>query len=110
MNMPANIASKVASKIQYFKNPKNRELSKTELDELAKELDAIKQEVLDDLGEQDAKYIRKIYSAVRYTGIAGRALLFAGWFPPAWVLGTGLLGVSKILENMELGHNVMHGQ
>jgi len=31
-------------------------------------------------------------------------------FSAAWVLGTLLLGLSKILENMELGHNVMHGQ
>lgn len=36
--------------------------------------------------------------------------MFAGWLPPAWLLGTGLLGISKIVENMELGHNVMHGQ
>ena len=28
----------------------------------------------------------------------------------AWVLGVALLGLGKILENMELGHNVMHGQ
>ena len=56
------------------------------MNQLAKELDAIKQEVLDDIGEKDAKYIRRIYSTIRYTGAAGRALLFAGWFPPAWVL------------------------
>jgi fatty acid desaturase len=37
-------------------------------------------------------------------------LLFFGWFPPTWLLGTLILGISKILENMELGHNVMHGQ
>ncbi|SDB89585.1 fatty acid desaturase family protein [Acinetobacter boissieri] len=97
-------------KTQYFKNPKNRELSEAELESLAAELDAIKQDVLDDLGEKDAKYMRRVYSTVRYSSIAGRALLFAGWFPPAWVLGTGLLGISKILENMEVGHNVMHGQ
>ncbi|WOE32019.1 MULTISPECIES: acyl-CoA desaturase [unclassified Acinetobacter] len=97
-------------KVEYFKNPKNRELTEIELSELARELDAIKQEVLDDLGEKDAQYIRRIYSTIRYSSIAGRALLFAGWFPPAWLLGTGLLGFSKILENMELGHNVMHGQ
>ena len=102
MNMPV--------KIEYFRNPKNRELTQFELDELARELDAIKQEVLDDIGEKDAKYIRRIYSTIRYSSIAGRALLFAGWFPPAWVLGTGLLGFAKIMENMELGHNVMHGQ
>ena len=102
MNMPVQF--------QYFKNPKNRDLTPAELDELARELDAIRQEVLDDLGEKDAKYIRRIYSTVRYSSMLGRACLFAGWFPPAWLLGTGLLGVSKILENMELGHNVMHGQ
>ena len=102
MNMPV--------KLQYFKNPKNRELTQADLDELARELDAIRQEVVDDIGEKDAKYIRRVYSAVRYSSLAGRALLFAGWFPPAWVLGTGLLSFSKIMENMELGHNVMHGQ
>ena len=102
MNMPV--------KVEYFKNPKNRELTTSELDELARELDAIKQEVLDDLGEKDAQYIRRVYATIRYASFAGRALLFAGWFPPAWVLGTGLLGFAKIMENMELGHNVMHGQ
>ncbi|HEU4811571.1 MAG TPA: acyl-CoA desaturase, partial [Nocardioides sp.] len=47
--------------------------------------------------------------------IAGRVTLFAsgvrikGW-RPAWIAGAALLGVAKILENMEIGHNVMHGQ
>ena len=34
----------------------------------------------------------------------------ASRYPPAWVLGTTGLSVAKILENMEIGHNVMHGQ
>lgn len=102
MNMPV--------KIEYFKNPKNRELTPAELERFAQELDAIKQEVLDDLGEKDVKYLRRVISTVRYSNALGRALLFAGWFPPAWLLGTGLLSVAKILENMEVGHNVMHGQ
>ena len=55
-------------------------------------------------------YIRRIERWVRYTGAIGRALLFIGIFPPAWLLGTLLLAISKILDNMELGHNVMHGQ
>src|SRR3546814_13840733 len=29
---------------------------------------------------------------------------------PALVAGTAMLGLAKILENMEIGHNVMHGQ
>ena len=41
---------------------------------------------------------------------AGRGLLWAGVFPPAWIAGTAALSLSKILDNMEIGHNVMHGQ
>lgn len=100
----------MAVQTQYFKNPKNRELTQQQLDDLARELDAIKQEVLDDLGEKDEKYIKRVYATIRYSSMLGRACLFAGWFPPAWILGTGLLGFAKIMENMELGHNVMHGQ
>jgi len=33
-----------------------------------------------------------------------------GILPPAWLAGTAALSVSKILDNMEIGHNVMHGQ
>ncbi|MDZ4297634.1 MAG: acyl-CoA desaturase [Moraxellaceae bacterium] len=91
---------------QYF----SRKLSPTELDQLAAELDAVKAKHMADIGEKDARYIRRIVKAVRYTGAAGRGLLFFGIFPPAWLLGTLLLGISKILENMELGHNVIHGQ
>ncbi len=89
---------------------KKRVLSQAELDTLAAELDALRAETLADLGEKDAKYIRKIVSSVRYSAIAGRGLLFLGWFPPAWLAGTALLSIAKIVENMELGHNVIHGQ
>ncbi len=90
--------------------PNSRNLSNEEIDAFAAELDALKMRVLDDLGESDARYIRRIRGAVRWSGLGGRALLFAGLLPPAWVAGTALLGVSKILDNMELGHNVLHGQ
>lgn len=43
-------------------------------------------------------------------GRQGRAVLLFSGHRPAWVLGTGLLAAGKIIENMELGHNVMHGQ
>ena len=88
----------------------NARLNETQLTALAAEIDALRDRVLADRGERDARYIRNILKAVRYTGFAGRALLMAGIFPPAWVAGTLLLGLSKILDNMELGHNVMHGQ
>lgn len=87
-----------------------RHWPEAELARLADELDAVRDRQLQDLGEADARYIRRVVAAVRWTGAAGRALLFFGIFPPAWVLGTLLLALSKILENMEVGHNVMHGQ
>ena len=88
----------------------NRRLSTEELQQFGAELDALRVRTLADIGEVDAQYIRNIVKAVRYSEVAGRGLLMAGIFPPAWLAGTALLGVSKILENMELGHNVMHGQ
>ena len=87
-----------------------RPLSADEVTRFGAEIDALRERTLVDIGEADARYIRRIHAAVRYTEILGRGLLFFGLFPPAWLLGTLLLGVSKILENMELGHNVMHGQ
>jgi len=88
----------------------DRTLSPAELEQFGAEIEAIRQKHLADVGERDAQYITKIEKAVRYTEIAGRSMLMAGIFPPAFVLGSLTLGVSKILENMELGHNVMHGQ
>ncbi|MES2720589.1 MAG: acyl-CoA desaturase [Pseudomonadota bacterium] len=93
-----------------FSPSKSRTLTAAEIEAFGAEVDAIKKRHLADVGEVDATYIRKVEKAVRYTEIAGRGLLMAGIFPPAFIAGTALLGVSKILDNMELGHNVMHGQ
>jgi len=85
-------------------------LSPADLDAFGRELDALRDEVLAALGEDDARYIRRVHAAVRYAEAGGRGLLFLGILPPAWLAGTTLLALSKILDNMELGHNVMHGQ
>ncbi|MEO8814410.1 MAG: acyl-CoA desaturase [Mycobacterium sp.] len=87
-----------------------RGLEQQQADEFGRELDAIRQRVLDDLGERDADYIHRIIKMQRGLEVGGRALLFLGIFPPAWLAGTAMLGLSKILDNMEIGHNVMHGQ
>ena len=42
--------------------------------------------------------------------LGSRAVLLFSIFPPAWLLGTAGLSVAKIIENMEIGHNIMHGQ
>ena len=88
----------------------DRELNAVELDAFAAELDSLRRSTLADLGDVDARYIRRVRAVVRLCCWSGRALLMLGWFPPTWLLGTLLLGLGKILENMELGHNVMHGQ
>jgi fatty acid desaturase len=85
-------------------------LGEQELEKLAKELDAIHDEVFADLGERDRHYIKTVISVQRQIVVAGRVLLLASRSKTAWVLGTACLGMAKILENMEIGHNVMHGQ
>ncbi|MBI5925413.1 MAG: acyl-CoA desaturase [Aquabacterium sp.] len=81
-----------------------------ELQAFEKELDAIGAEHRQTLGERDARYIKGILLTVRTCEIVGRGLLMFGWFPPTWLLGAFILGIAKIIDNMELGHNVMHGQ
>lgn len=90
--------------------PYSRRLSREEVAAFGAELDALRARIVAELGEPDARYIRRIRDTVRYSEFAGRVLLLAGLFPPAWIAGSITLGVSKILENMELGHNVIHGQ
>jgi fatty acid desaturase len=85
-------------------------LTSEDVDELGREFDQIRRDIEEARGEKDAAYIRRIISIQRRLMVAGRVTLFASAFPPAWVAGTGMLAVGKILENMEIGHNVMHGQ
>ncbi len=90
---------------------KSRELSYEEIQAFGAELDALRKETIAKLGKEDADYIYKIRNFVRYSEIGSRAALMTlGWLPPVWLAATATLGVSKIVENMELGHNVMHGQ
>jgi linoleoyl-CoA desaturase len=77
---------------------------------LGAELAAIRARVRADLGERDARYIRRIVRLQRLAEASGRGLLLAAVLPPAWCGGVALLSLSKILENMEIGHNVLHGQ
>lgn len=90
-------------------------LTPEQIEGIGRELDALRQEVMDSRGEKDAAYIRKVIKVQRYLEMGSRAaLLFSGvkvkGFRPAWWIGTAGLSVAKILENMEIGHNVMHGQ
>jgi fatty acid desaturase len=85
-------------------------LSEADVEALGREFDAIRQDIEESRGAEDAAYIGRIISAQRRLMVAARLTLFASAFPPAWVAGTTMLAAGKILENMEIGHNVMHGQ
>jgi NADPH-dependent stearoyl-CoA 9-desaturase len=85
-------------------------LSHAEADELAAELDDLRAAVLESRGASDAAYIRRVIRVQRGLELGSRALLMASSFRPAWVVGTVGLAVAKTLDNMEIGHNVLHGQ
>ena len=85
-------------------------LSDEQIETLAREFDALHDEVFAELGERDAKYIHAMIEMHRRLLVAARLTLLASRYKPAWVAGTAMLSLAKILENMEIGHNVMHGQ
>ncbi len=85
-------------------------LTPQQAEAFGRELDELKDSIIADLGERDATYIRRTIKAQRGLEVGGRAMLFGGIFPPFWLAGTAMLGLSKIIDNMEIGHNVMHGQ
>ncbi len=86
-------------------------LTPEQLEQLGRELDALHEQVFADLGERDARYIRKLIAFHRSLVLAARLVLVAGSRRRApWLAGTAMLSLAKVLENMEIGHNVMHGQ
>ena len=85
-------------------------LSAEQIEELAREFDAIHDEVYGDLGERDRRYIVSMIEMHRRLAVLARVLLLAAHLRPAWVAGTTANSLAKILENMEIGHNVLHGQ
>ena len=85
-------------------------LTEEDVEALGRELDAIRLDIEEKRGAHDARYIQRTIAFQRSLMVAGRIVLFASKKKPAWILGTALLGVGKIIENMELGHNIIHGQ
>ncbi|MFC8409782.1 fatty acid desaturase family protein [Arthrobacter sp. NPDC057259] len=90
--------------------PAAAHLSDEQVAELGRELDAIRDAVLAKRGAEDAAYIRRMIKIQRGLEISGRAALLVSKNKAAWATGTTLLSLAKILENMELGHNILHGQ
>src|ERR1700709_2563437 len=91
-------------------------LTDDEVEQLGREFDAIRTEIEESRGAKDAAYINRVITAQRWLAAGGRIGMIASspldkkLRRPALVASTVALGLAKILENMEIGHNVMHGQ
>ncbi|MGB3622657.1 acyl-CoA desaturase [Ketobacter sp. MCCC 1A13808] len=89
---------------------KSKRLSKEQFQQLQQEFDALRDDIRADLGQKDVDYMKNIIRVQRFLEIAGRTLIHFSFTPVPFMLGVSALSVSKILDNMEIGHNVMHGQ
>ena len=85
-------------------------LSKVDVEAIADELDAIRQDVEESLGAKDAAYIRRTIRFQRALDVGARLLIATSRSKTGWWLGTASLAYAKSIENMELGHNISHGQ
>ncbi|HEY1855165.1 MAG TPA: acyl-CoA desaturase [Solirubrobacterales bacterium] len=85
-------------------------LSAAQLERLGREFDAIRDRVRGELGERDRRYIEAMIEMQRRLAVLGRVGLLLPRFRPLALSGAAALAAAKILENMEIGHNVMHGQ
>src|SRR4051794_25189519 len=85
-------------------------LSDQQIEELGREFDAIHDEVYGDLGDRDRRYITSMIEMHRRLAVLARVSLLGSRFRPAWLFGTAANSAAKILENLEIGHNVLHGQ
>jgi NADPH-dependent stearoyl-CoA 9-desaturase len=88
----------------------SKTLTRAEADAFGRELDALRQEVVASLGQRDVDHIRDVIKTKTRAETAGRLLLHFGIGPVSFALGTSAVALAKILDNMEIGHNVMHGQ
>jgi linoleoyl-CoA desaturase len=107
--MTAPVASHPSSDTTAPENPLHR-LSEEQIEELGRLFDELHEQVKSDLGQRDADYIRGVIGLHRRLALLGRLLLVPARFKGTWIGGTATLSAAKILENMEIGHNVLHGQ
>ncbi|MFQ6325816.1 fatty acid desaturase family protein [Nocardia sp. CWNU-33] len=85
-------------------------LSVADVEALGQELDAIRRDITEQRGERDAAYIRRTIVFQRVLDAASRLVIGGSRTKAGWLLGTAGLAVAKSIENMEIGHNVCHGQ
>lgn len=85
-------------------------LRAAEVDALGEALEAIRGEVEDSRGSGDRAYILRAVALQRRLEVIARLVIAASGSRAGWVAGSIVLAVAKSIENMELGHNISHGQ
>jgi NADPH-dependent stearoyl-CoA 9-desaturase len=85
-------------------------LSRADVEAFGAELDLIRSDVEESRGARDATYIRRVIAFQRILDLAARLLIAGSRGKTGWLVGTASLAYAKSVENMEIGHNVCHGQ
>jgi fatty acid desaturase len=85
-------------------------LSESDMEALGAELDTIRRDIEESRGAHDATYIRRTIAFQRTLEIGARLLIAASRSTTGWIVGTAALAFAKCVENMEISHNVGHGQ
>jgi NADPH-dependent stearoyl-CoA 9-desaturase len=88
----------------------SKALTRDEADAFGRELDELRREIVAGLGQRDVDHIRRVMTAAHASEAVGRILLALGYDPVTFAAGVAALSLSKILDNMEIGHNIIHGQ
>jgi fatty acid desaturase len=90
--------------------PEYAHLSDTDLEEFAAGLEAIRRDIESARGAGDRAYIKRTIAFHRSLEVAARLVIGCSKGKLGWTVGTTALAAAKSIENMELGHNVSHGQ
>ncbi|ORV89515.1 fatty acid desaturase family protein [Mycolicibacterium iranicum] len=85
-------------------------LSEQDINDLGDELDEIRRDIEKSLGARDAAYIRHTILFQRTLDLVARLVIAVSRSRKGWLSGTAALAFAKSVENMEIGHNVSHGQ
>ncbi|MGW0002508.1 fatty acid desaturase family protein [Nocardia grenadensis] len=86
-------------------------LTAEDIESLGHDLDRIRTDIEKARGPREAAYIRRVIVFQRGLETAARLILLCGGrYRGARLAGTAMLAGSKIIEMMEAGHNISHGQ
>lgn len=85
-------------------------LSPSDVTSLGRELDEIRRDIEERRGARDARYIRRTITFQRTLDVVSRLTIAVSRGRLGWILGAAGLAAAKSVENMEIGHNVGHGQ